>query len=80
MQQQKEELLEKKAKQAEQETVIERLKEQIQQLKWSQKQQSLAEKVFENEAKNNKRARNKVQTTSSYGNTTSIDRLASNHE
>ena len=32
----KEELLEKKTKQAEQETVIERLKEQIQQLKWSQ--------------------------------------------
>ena len=32
----KKELLEKKAKQAEQETVIERLKEQIQQLKWSQ--------------------------------------------
>lgn len=47
LQQQKEELLEKKTKQAEQETVIERLKEQIQQLKWSQKQQSLAEKVFE---------------------------------
>ena len=40
-------ITEKKAKQAEQETVIERLKEQIQQLKWSQKQQSLAEKVFE---------------------------------